>query len=38
MILSKAIEESPKTFGWKMRAKVGDKVKWYQLPEPDLIS
>jgi len=32
--LSKAIEESPKTFGWKMRAKVGDKVRWYELPEP----
>lgn len=32
--LSKAIEGSPKTFGWKVRAKVGDKVKWYELPEP----
>jgi len=32
--LDKAIEGSPKTFGWKMRAKVGEKVKWYELPEP----
>ncbi|MHB2036462.1 MAG: hypothetical protein ACYCPW_06930 [Nitrososphaerales archaeon] len=32
--LIKAIEESPKTLGWKMRAKVGEKVKWYELPEP----
>ena len=31
--LKKAIEESPKSMSWKMRAKVGDKVKWYELPE-----
>lgn len=31
--LRKTIEESPKSLGWKMRAKVGDKVKWYELPE-----
>jgi len=32
--LSKTIEERSKTLGWKMRAKVGEKVKWYELPEP----
>lgn len=31
--LIKSIEESPKSFAWKMRARVGDKVKWYELPE-----
>ncbi|MDG6904486.1 MAG: hypothetical protein JRN20_01730 [Nitrososphaerota archaeon] len=31
--LVKTIKERSKTFGWKMRAKVGDKVKWYELPE-----
>lgn len=31
--LKKAIEDSPKSLGWKMRAKVGEKVKWYELPE-----
>jgi hypothetical protein len=28
--LRKAISASPKSFGWKMRAKVGPKKKWYQ--------
>jgi hypothetical protein len=23
----------PKTLKWKLRAKVGDRVQWYQLPE-----
>ena len=27
------IEEEPKTFGWKMRAKIGDRKRWYELPE-----
>ncbi|MDG6999563.1 MAG: hypothetical protein JRN15_10655 [Nitrososphaerota archaeon] len=31
--LKSAIDASPKSFSWKMRAKVGDKVKWYVLPE-----
>lgn len=30
-----AIEERPKTLGWKMRAAVGEKARWYELPEPD---
>lgn len=33
--LKKRIDDEPKSFGWKMRAKVGDKVKWYELPEAD---
>ncbi|MHB1908651.1 MAG: hypothetical protein ACYCQJ_07230 [Nitrososphaerales archaeon] len=31
--IKKAIEEAPKTFRWKMRARVGEKVRWYELPE-----
>ena len=27
------IEEEPKTFGWKMRAKIGDRKRWYDLLE-----
>jgi hypothetical protein len=31
--LLKRIEEEPKGFGWKMRAKIGDRKRWYELPE-----
>jgi len=31
----KMIEEHPKDLRWKMRARVGEKVKWYDLPEAD---
>ena len=31
--LRKSIEDIPKSFRWKMRARVGEKVKWYELPE-----
>jgi len=31
----KMIEEAPKSMGWKLRARVGEKVIWYELPEPD---
>jgi hypothetical protein len=34
--LRKVIEDEPKSFSWKMRARVGDKVKWYELPEQDV--
>ncbi|MDG6996991.1 MAG: hypothetical protein JRN52_13810, partial [Nitrososphaerota archaeon] len=34
--LRKRIEAEPKSFGWKMRARVGDKVKWYEVPEADV--
>ncbi len=33
--LLKMIEDKPKSLKWKMRAKVGEKVRWYELPEPD---
>jgi hypothetical protein len=32
-ILTKAIEEQPKTMKWKMRSKLGTKVKWYRTVE-----
>jgi hypothetical protein len=28
--LQKAMDEAPKTLGWKMRAKVGKRVRWYE--------
>jgi Uncharacterised nucleotidyltransferase len=31
--LLKAVEAAPKSLRWKARAKVGRKVKWYELPE-----
>ena len=33
--LSDLIEKAPKSFSWKMRAKVGERVPWYDLPEAD---
>jgi hypothetical protein len=27
------MEEVPKSMKWKMRAKVGEKKRWYNLPE-----
>ena len=33
--LRESIEAAPKSFGWTVRARVGDKVRWYELPEPD---
>jgi hypothetical protein len=29
------IEEAPKSMSWKVKARVGDKVPWYELPEAD---
>ncbi len=34
-LLLKMIEDKPKSLKWKMRAKLGEKVRWYDLPEPD---
>jgi len=31
--LLKKLEEEPKSLKWKMRAKIGRKVKWYEEPE-----
>jgi hypothetical protein len=31
--LLERIEAEPKTRGWKLRAKVGERKRWYDLPE-----
>jgi hypothetical protein len=31
--LSQSLDESPKPLKWKMRASIGEKVRWYDLPE-----
>ena len=33
--LRSSIESAPKSMGWKMRATVGDRKRWYELPEAD---
>jgi hypothetical protein len=33
--LKSIFEEVPKSFKWKVRARVGEKVRWYELPESD---
>ncbi|MFP3065115.1 MAG: hypothetical protein RXR59_06220 [Sulfolobus sp.] len=33
LYLKKRIDEEPKSLKWKMRAKIGRKVKWYEEPE-----
>jgi hypothetical protein len=33
--LLEMVEKEPKSFAWKMRARVGEKVPWYELPEAD---
>jgi len=33
--LRTTIEEKPKDLRWRMRARVGERVKWYELPEAD---
>jgi hypothetical protein len=33
--LQQRIENAPKSTRWKMRARVGEKVRWYELPEKD---
>ena len=33
--LKKKIEDEPKTLRWKIRARVGEKAAWYDLPEAD---
>ena len=33
--LKTMIEDKPKDFKWKMRARIGEKMKWYELPEAD---
>jgi hypothetical protein len=31
--LERALNDSPKPLKWKMRARIGEKVQWYELPE-----
>ena len=31
--LRKLADEAPKSVKWRMRASLGDKVRWYELPE-----
>jgi len=31
--ISDLIEREPKSMGWKTRARVGEKVPWYKLPD-----
>ncbi|MGH3090558.1 MAG: hypothetical protein ACRDSJ_25045 [Rubrobacteraceae bacterium] len=31
--LQRRIDEEPKTFGWKVRSKIGERKRWYELPE-----
>jgi hypothetical protein len=31
--LRKLADDTPKSMKWRMRAGVGDKVRWYELPE-----
>lgn len=31
--LAQAMEAEPKSRGWKMRARIGEKKRWYELPE-----
>ena len=33
--LMSAMEATPKSFGWKMRARVGERTRWYELPDAD---
>jgi len=28
-----AVEHAPKTIKWKARAKIGEKARWYDVPE-----
>jgi hypothetical protein len=31
--LRRAIDQAPKTRGWRMRSRIGERVRWYQVPE-----
>ena len=31
--LRKIIDEAPKSFRWMMRAQIGEKIRWFELPE-----
>jgi len=31
--LGRAMQDAPKSTGWKLRSRVGERVRWYELPE-----
>ena len=31
--LLERLEQEPKSRGWKLRAKIGERKRWYELPE-----
>ncbi len=33
--LMSMMEAAPKTFGWRMRARIGERTRWYELPDAD---
>ena len=33
--LMEMMEAAPKSFGWKMRARLGERTRWYDLPDAD---
>ena len=33
--LRQSIDAQPKSIGWKARARIGDRIRWYELPEED---
>lgn len=35
LALQKRIEDAPKSMRWKIRARVGERAQWYELPEKD---
>lgn len=35
LALQKLIEDAPKSMRWKIRARVGERAQWYELPEKD---
>jgi len=34
--LTSAMERAPKSLAWRMRASIGERVRWYELPEEDV--
>jgi hypothetical protein len=33
--LTGMMESAPKSFGWRMRARIGERTRWYDIPEAD---
>jgi hypothetical protein len=33
--LMRVMESAPKSFGWRMRARIGERTRWYELPQAD---